>query len=234
MEHVLHVFVLFEFVEEFLDGCTLFVGHFLEIVGYAFELGRNDLVTVVLKIFLDVGVVLESTIKYDFLFVGLYFINATVDKLKLKFLDVETFGGFDLEHTLVVEKERERTLSSERTIVFVEIRTDVGNGTGVVVGSSLHEDGDTERSVAFVGYFLVVAGILVGSLLDGAFNGVLGHVGSLGVLHQGAQTRITVGIGTAGLSGYGDFLTDARECARHVAPAFELTGFTIFKCSSHE
>lgn len=105
VEYVLNVFVLFEFVEEFLDGGTLFVGHFLEVVGDAFELGADDFVSVVLEVFLDVGVVFECSVENDFLFVGFDFVNAAVDELEFEFLDVHAFGGFDLEHALVVEEE---------------------------------------------------------------------------------------------------------------------------------
>ena len=67
-----------------------------------------------------------------------------------------------------------------------EIGANVGYGAGIVIGGSFHEDSNAVGAVSLVGDLLVVAGILIGSLLDGAFHGVLGHVGGLGVLHEGA------------------------------------------------
>ena len=88
-------------------------------------------------------------------------------------------------------------------------------------------------AVSFVGDFLVVACVLVGSFFYSAFYGILRHIRSLCVLHEGAETGIGSGVGTAGFGGYGDFLTYAGKCTRNVTPAFEFACFAVFKCSSH-
>ena len=89
------------------------------------------------------------------------------------------------------------------------------------------------RAVSFVYDLLIVAGVFLCRFLDGTLHCILGHVGSLGILHKRAQTRIGVRIRTAGFGGDSDLLTDTCERTAHIAPAFELAGFTVFKCSSH-
>ena len=79
----------------------------------------------------------------------------------------------------------------------VEVGSDVGYCAGVVVGGGFDHDGYSVGSIAFINDLLVVAGVFFCGFLDGAFYGVLGHIGRFGVLHQYAQTRIGVGIGTA-------------------------------------
>ena len=117
--------------------------------------------------------------------------------------------------------------------LLVEVVAQVGHGAGGVVGSGLHEHGDAMRSKSLVDHLLVVAGIFLACLLDGAFHGVLRHVGRLGVGHEGTQARVGRGVGTTGLDGHGDFLTDLGERAGHAAPTFQFSCFAIFKSSSH-
>ena len=95
-----------------------------------------------------------------------------------------------MEYTLMIEKERERTGGSERAAMLVEIRTNVGHCALIVVGSSFHNDSDSVRTVSFIDYLFVIAGIFVGGFFDGAFHRVLWHVGCLGVLHERTQARI--------------------------------------------
>ncbi len=124
-------------------------------------------------------------------------------------------------------------MCSQAAAVFCEIRAHVGNCASVVVGRGFDEDCDSEGSISFICDFLVVARIFIGCLLDCAFDGVFRHVGGFGVLHQHTQTRVGRRVGTSGLDGDGDFFTDACERTRHVSPAFEFSGFAIFKSSSH-
>ena len=233
MEHVLHVLVLLKFFKELVEGFALLVGNLLNVVGDADEFCRQDFKAVAFEILLDVRIFLERTVEHDCILVGLKFIHAVVDEFKFEILEAHVGFGLNLEHHLVVEKECEGALGAQRAAVLCEIGAHVGHGAGVVVGSGLHEDGDTEGSVSLVGDLLVVLGILVGGFLDGAFHSVLGHVLSLGILHERTQAGVGGGIGAAGLHGDGDFLTDACECAAHVAPAFQFSGFAIFKCASH-
>ena len=134
----------------------------------------------------------------------------------------------------MVEKERKAARRAERTTELIEVAAHVGNRTGIVVGSRFHHNSDTERTVSFVYDFLVVACILVGSLLDGAFNGVLRHIGCFCVLQEHTQAGVAGRVRASGFHRDSDFLTDFCERTRHVAPTFQFSRFAIFKSSSHE
>ena len=161
------------------------------------------------------------------------FVNAVVDELEFEVVEADTVLRFDFEYGFVVEEESKGALSTEVAAEFVEIRAYICHGAGVVVSCSFHEDSDAVRAVSFVSDFLVVVCVFVGSLLDSALNSVFGHVCGFGVLHKRTETGVGVWVGTACFGGYGDFLAYARESTRHIAPAFEFTGFAVFKCSSH-
>ena len=163
----------------------------------------------------------------------LQLVHAVVDELELEVVQAHAVLGDNLEDGLVVEQEGQRALCAQAAAELGEVGAHVGDGAGVVVGGGLYEDGDAVGAVALVVDFLVVAGLFVGGFLDGALDGVLGHVGGLGVLHELTQTRVQVGVGTAGLGGDGDFLAQAGKGTAHIAPAFQLAGFAEFKCSSH-
>ena len=134
----------------------------------------------------------------------------------------------------MIEEELQRARGTEATAELIEVAADVGHRTGGVVGSSLDEDSDTEGAVALVVHLLIVGEVLRAGLLDGALHVLLRHVLLLGRLHQDAQTWVGLGLGAPSLDRNGDFLTELREDAGHIAPALHLTSFTIFKCSSHK
>ena len=165
--------------------------------------------------------------------VVLEFVHAVVDELEFEVIEAYALLGGNLEDGLVVEQEGQRALGAQAAAELGEVGAHVGDGAGVVVGGGLYEDGDAVGAVSLVVDLLVVAGVLVGGLLDSALDGVLGHVGGLGVLHQLAQARVHSGVGTAGLGGDGDFLAQTGKGTAHIAPAFQLAGFAEFKCSSH-
>ena len=133
----------------------------------------------------------------------------------------------------MVEEERQRALCAKVTVELVENRAHVAHGTGGVVGQSLDKHGNSVRSVAFVGHFLVLALVLAHRVLDGTFDVVFRHILALRIGDDGAECRVRVRIGTASLHGDGDLLTDLRKCLGHMAPSFQLCSLTIFKCSSH-
>ena len=53
VEHVLHVFVVFEFLEELLDLLALFGCNFLQVVRDAHKFGALDFESVFFEVFLD-------------------------------------------------------------------------------------------------------------------------------------------------------------------------------------
>ncbi len=155
-----------------------------------------------------------------FVFVVAEVVYTVIDELKFKVVKAKPVFGFDFKDTFVVEKECEATLCSKRTSMFIEIRSNVSHGAGIVVGGSFNENSNAVWAVSFVGYFFVIAGIFVGGLFDGAFNGVFRHVCGLCVLHKSAKTRVGIGIRSACFGCDGNFFAYAGESSRHVAPAF--------------
>ena len=212
----------------------MFGSHFLGVVRNSNKFTAGDFEAVVFEILLNAGVFLESTVDYDVVFVLVEFVNAVVDEFEFEVFERNAVLRLDVEHTLVFEHKREAARGAEVAAKLVEIAAHVGYGASVVVGGSFHNDSDAKGAVSFVYDFLVVACILVGGLLDGAVDGVLRHVCSLGVSHEGTEARVGLRVRTAGLDGDGDFLTDFSECARHIAPSFQFSCFAIFKRSSHK
>ena len=88
-------------------------------------------------------------------------------------------------------------------------------------------------AVAFIDDLLEVADALVGRFLDGAFNVFLRHRFGAGLGHQGAQAGVAGHVRSALLDGNGDFLSEFREDAGHVAPSLQFPFLTEFKRSSH-
>ncbi len=60
MEHLGHIVILLEFLQELVDRGALLLGHGLEVVGDTHELGRLDFKAVLFEILLYVGILLES------------------------------------------------------------------------------------------------------------------------------------------------------------------------------
>ena len=156
VEHVLYVFVFFNAFDECVNGSHLLFVESFCVVRYTNEFRRCDFVAVVFEIFLDSRVLSEFAIDYDIFVVFNDFVNTIVDKFEFEAFEVKTFLFSNVEYTFVIEKEFKRTRSTERTTKFVEIATYVGNSTSSVVGSSLNEDSDTVRAVAFVVHLFVV------------------------------------------------------------------------------
>ena len=53
VENVGDVIVFFEFLDQFLDRCALFVGHLFRVERNAFEFTADQFVVVILDVFLD-------------------------------------------------------------------------------------------------------------------------------------------------------------------------------------
>ena len=71
MEYVLNVLVVLKFLEEFFEGCTLLGSNLLEVGGDALKLRRDNLEAVLLKIFLNVGILLKRAVEHYLLVAGL-------------------------------------------------------------------------------------------------------------------------------------------------------------------
>lgn len=103
VEDVLDIFVILDTGEELLDGLALLGRDILVVVGYTLEFGRDNLHTLLLKEFLDIGELLESSVDHPLLLFGLDF-GVEVHEVEFKFLHVG-IAGLEVEHTLMVEQE---------------------------------------------------------------------------------------------------------------------------------
>ena len=105
VEYILDILVLLKLLKKLVELHALLGSHLLEVVGDALKLGADDFVAALLEILLDVGKLLKCAVEYDFLFIGLNFVDTVVDEFKFKILDRNTVLGLDLEHALVLEEE---------------------------------------------------------------------------------------------------------------------------------
>ena len=232
IQRMVFVVVLYLF-EQLRHRLLLFGAQFLRVGGDAFEFGAEYLEAVFFQIFLDGRIGCEVAVKYHGIFIFHHFVHAVVDEFQFEVVQRHAVLGGNLEHALVVEHEHHRAARAQRAAVLVEIAADVGHRAGGVVRGGLHDDGDAPGAVTFVHHFLVVAFLLRGGLLDGAFHVFLRHVLLLGLLHEHAQAGIAVGVGAALAGRYRDLLTQLGKHAGHVAPTFQFRRFSIFKGSSH-
>ena len=90
--------------------------------------------------------------------------------------------------------------------------TDVGDGADWIVGNAVDDQCDAAGTVAFVAQFAHVIGALgTGAALDGALDGVLGHVGRQRLVDGGTQARIASRVGHAGACRDSDFTDQLGE-----------------------
>ena len=110
MVYVLHVIILLNPLNKLVNlSPSLRTNLHKLTVRNAGELGRNQLIAVILNILLNCIEGCELTVDYDFLLLVLvllleYLIHSEVYELKLKFLKVNGIVALDAEHRLVVEK----------------------------------------------------------------------------------------------------------------------------------
>ncbi len=217
MEDVGHVVVLLEDADDLHDLADGFVVDLAQGVGDALKLGALALDAFFLEGLDHVAKVFESGVEGQVLVVDLHLFETGVDEIHLKHLDIHVGLAGHHENALAGEEEGEAAVGLEGAAVLVHDGLDIGDGAVVVVGEGLDEEGDTVADVALEGEFHHLGGILVVGLVDGALQGVLGHVASAGVLHEQTQTGVAVGVGTALAHGDGDLF-------QNVAPLFRALG----------
>ena len=84
VENVLHVFVFLNFFKELVHAFAFFGSNVLEVVGDAFEFGRNDFETVIFEVLLDICIFFESTVENDFVFIMFEFIDTVIDEFEFE------------------------------------------------------------------------------------------------------------------------------------------------------
>ena len=133
----------------------------------------------------------------------------------------------------MVEHESHGTAGLQGAAALGEVAADIGHGTGVVVRGGLYQIGDAEGAETFIDNLFEVAGLGLGGLLDGTFDVFLGHLLTLGLCDEGAETGVAGHFRTALLDGDGDFLAQFGKGFGHVAPTLHFAFLAEFKSSSH-
>ena len=88
----------------------------------------------------------------------------------------------------------------------------LGNGAVAVVGHRLDQDSDAVRTVALIGDLVVMHAVqIAAAALDGAVDGIVRHIGGLGVADALAQAGVGIGIAPAGTGRDGYFLDELGE-----------------------
>ena len=233
MVNVRHIFVLFQFLDQFLDRSALLLGHLLRVGRDSLELPADNLVTVILQVLLNGSVRFERPVDHHFLTIDEHLVHAAIDQFEFQLFDIHPFFHRSFENALVIEHKRHRSRSPERTAELVEIAANVSYGTRRIVGRRLDNHRDPERSVSFVHHLFVVAHLFRRGPFDRAFDVLFRHIGGFRILNQHSEVGITRRIRPSGLHGNRDFLSQFGKSTGHVAPSFQFACFSILKCSSH-
>ena len=157
MENILYIFVFLKTFDQLFDRSALFGCNIFHIVRNTFEFGTNDFITGLFEMVLDIIILRELAIKYDFFLIGLHFIDTIVNHFKFEILHRDSLFGFDMKHTFVVEQERKTTGRSQRSSGFIEITAHICYCTGRIISSSLDNDSYTERPISLINNFLIIS-----------------------------------------------------------------------------
>ena len=186
--------------------------------------------------FLNSGIALGITIDSDcsfFIILFVFIFHIIIDQIQNQFFHIQSVFLLESEYTFVVEQERERSHCTEITAKLIKYRTNVSHRTGCVICQRIHKYSNTVRTVSFVSHALVVALVFTHCVFDSTFNIILRHIFTLTSSDHRTQSRVIFRFRTACLYSYRDLFTQSCKCFSHVAPPFQLCGFSIFKCSSH-
>ena len=115
---------------------------------------------------------------------------------------------------------------------------DLRCGALAVIGQRFDDDGHAAGAVTLIGDGLVVVGVAGAQrLVDGALDVVVGHVGGLGLGHDGRETGVVIRIARAALlDGDDDLLGDLGEggAALGVSRALRLLNIVPLGMSGHD
>ena len=104
----------------------------------------------------------------------------------------------DDDHALAVERPGHAAGGAQALAVLVQQVAHLGGGAVAVVGEGVHDHGHAGGAVALVHHVLVAVGVAgAQSLVDGALDVVVGHVGGLGLGDDGGQAGVVIGVAAA-------------------------------------
>ena len=108
MVNVGYVIIFIQFVQNFINFCSLFRGLFFRIGRDTGEFSADDIVFFFFQVFLDISVSIERALEIDYsIFVFEDFIYLVVDYYQFEFIRIEIFRFIDFEYTLPVEHKVE-------------------------------------------------------------------------------------------------------------------------------
>jgi len=117
--------------------------------------------------------------------------SAPESEFQLQFFRVSAFCRY-LKMTDVGEHEFHAPCRPQVAIALVEVASDIGHTSVVVVCGSLNKDSNAVRTIPFKCDLLEVCSVFVCGLFDGAFNVVFGHVGRPTILNHSPKARVQV------------------------------------------
>ena len=119
--------------------------------------------------------------------VGKYLLNPKVDEFQLQLFQINIRGS-DPEVAGVIEHKFHGTRGSQTAITFIEVRSDICYGSGIIIGGSFYQYCNAMRGITFVKQLFKVPLRFVGSTFNGAFHIILGHIYGFGVLNHRPQS----------------------------------------------
>ena len=114
--------------------------------------------------------------------------------------------------------------------------THVSNRTGAIICHALHDDCSTAQTITLVADLVIMSAIgATGTAGDCALDVVFRHVGAHRLIPGHAQTRVCLGIGTAGASCNGNFTDNfgPKLPALGVLATFSVLDIGPFTVSGH-
>ncbi len=120
-------------------------------------------------------------------------------------------GGKE-NHPDAIKQIGHRAVGAEIAAVLAEYMAHLADRAVAVVGSTFHQHRDPAWGVALVTHRLVTDTLqLAGPPLDGPVDGLAGHIARQGLVHRGAQGRVTGRIAATGTGSHRDLADQLGE-----------------------
>ena len=109
MKDILHILILLQLLDQFLNRLTLLRSHLLQIIGDADKLATGDFIAIILQILLDSWVLRKLTIDNNLILVLINLIYTIVDQLQLQVVQWHIGLLSDMENAFVLKQEFQAT-----------------------------------------------------------------------------------------------------------------------------
>ena len=133
----------------------------------------------------------------------------------------------------MVKHKLHRSRGSQSTIAFIKITTNISHCTIIIICSSLYQNSYSVRSIPFEKNFFIVSSIFFCSSLNGTFYILFRHIGCPSILYNGSEAGIGLRMRSPFFHCHYYIFSNASKSLCHCCPTLEFSGFSKFKCSSH-